>query len=134
MAKVPSFTKILREKFPGDLPWINNLLQPINSFMNDVKQAFENRFTISENFDGEVKEVTVNGSYPVKMSWGRTQKPSIGIIGKVEMTDGSDVTLPAAISLVWKYNNASEIQIDDVIGLDDSSTKKYKLKLIFLVG
>ena len=57
MAKVPSFTKILREKFPGDLPWINNLLQPINSFMNDVKQASENRFTKGENFDGEADKL-----------------------------------------------------------------------------
>lgn len=134
MATAPSFTKILREKFPSDLTWLGNLLTPLNSFMSDVSLALANRLTVGQNMDAELKTITCDGVYPITLAWGRTQKPGYGIIGKVEREDGSSVTLPAAITMVWSFNQAGEIEISDVIGLDDTAIKKYILKTIFLVG
>lgn len=134
MASPPSYSRILREKFPADLTWLQQLIQPLNSFMTDVSQALTNRLTVGENMDAELKDVTCDGVYPIKVAWSRTTKPGYGIIGKVEMLDGSSVTLPAALTLVWSFNQAGQIEISDVIGLDDTSTKKYRLKLMFFVG
>lgn len=134
MAVAPNFTKILREKFPSDLTWLGNLLTPLNSFMNDISLAMANRLTIGENMDAELRTVTVDGTYPVKLSWGRTKKPGYAIIGGIERTNGADVSLSAAIFPVWKYNQEGEIEITDVVGLDDAASKKYNLKMIFLVG
>ena len=133
MAQIPSFRRILREKFPSDVSWIGGLLGPINSFMEDVSLALNKRLTLSANFDGETKQVIVDGTYPVKLSWGRSVKPSIGLIGGIQKTDNSNVSLSAAVSLNWKYDQNGQIQIVDVVGLDDASDNKYTLKLIFLV-
>jgi hypothetical protein len=134
MAQIPSFRRILRERFPTDLEWMDALLSPLNKFMEDVTLALQKRLTIADNLDGEVKTIEVNGTYPVKLAWGRTQKPTIGYLGGLELSDGTTVTLSNAITPLWEYNQAGEVQINDVVGLDDSSTKKYKVKMVFLVG
>ena len=134
MAQIPSFKRVIRENFPSDVKWLSRLLDPINSFMEDITLAFHNRLTIAENMDAEIRVVTVGGSYPVQFSWGRASKPTIGLIGKIERTDGTDVSLSSAISLNWTYTQKGEISIDDVVGLDDASDKKYNLRLVFFVN
>ena len=134
MASIPSFKRILREKFPSDLKWMGLLLTPLNSFMEDISLALNKRLTISQNMDAELKQITVNGSYPVKVSWGRPSRPTVGLIGKIERSDNSSVSLSNAASLVWSYNQAGQIQIDGMPGLDDTSIKQYKITLVFYTG
>jgi hypothetical protein len=134
MAQIPSHKRIIRDLFPADLTWMPRLLSPLNKFMEDVTSGFNKRLTIADNFDGEIKSVVFNGTYPVNLAWNRPSKATIGLIGKIEMVDGSDITLSQAIVLNWQYNQSGQIQINDVIGLDDTVSKQYRLTLVFLVG
>lgn len=135
MARVPSFKKVLKERIPSEyVKWMQFVLNPLNSFMEDVTLAFNKRLTIFENMDAEVKTVTVSGSYPIKLSWNRPSKPTIGQIGKIERPNGQSVSLSNAIFMVWDFNQKGEIEVSAIQGLDDSSTKTYKLTLVFWVG
>ena len=134
MAQIPTNKRILRELFPSDLSWMPRLLAPLNKFMEDVVAALNKRLTIAENMDAEIKSVVVGGSYPVALAWTRPTKATIGLIGKIELVDGGDVSLSAAVMLNWIYNQAGQIEISDVIGLDDTSTKQYRLTLVFFTG
>ena len=122
------------ERFPDQADWIQPLLDPLNTFMLEVVAGIHKKFTISENMDGEIKTLTVDGQYPKKMAWAQSQKPRVGIIGKVSRLDGSDVSLTSAISLVWSYNQQGEVQVDDIVGLDDTVTKQYIMEIVFLVN
>ena len=134
MAQVPSFKKILRAKFPQDLKWIPLLLGPLNSFMEDVQLGLNKRLNITQNFDGEVKSIKLDGTYPIKLAWGRDSKPTIGFIGSIAMLDGSDVTLAGAVFPLWEFNQQGNIQINQIVGLsDDAADKKYNITMIFLV-
>ena len=55
MAKITiqSFTV---EGFKDQASWIGKLFSPLNSFMTQVVQAFQNRITVSDNLFQELKE------------------------------------------------------------------------------
>ena len=133
MAVLPSFKKLLQERFPEQGAWILGLITPINAFFDDVVNALNKRLTFRENFNGERKSITVDGTYPLKLAWGRSSKPTIGWIGAVARQDGSTVAITTACQVLWSFNQEGQISISDIVGLDDSATKKYKLEIVFLV-
>jgi hypothetical protein len=131
MAQTPKVKQLIPQDYPTESSWISKLISPLNSFMRSVTDALNNKLTVSENMDGGIKSVIVAGS-AVKIAWDM-QKPTVAFIGNIERVDGSAVSLPAAITLVWKYTQDNKIEITDVVGLDDSSSKQYRLTIMFLV-
>lgn len=131
MAQTPSVKSLVPEDFK-EVSWIMKLITPLNSFMRSVNDALNRRLTISENMDGQILTFTASGS-EVKLAWDRSQKPTVGYIGNIEMVDGSNVVLPAAITPVWTFNQEGKIVIKDLVGLDDAITKQYKITMVFLV-
>ena len=134
MAKLPSLKSLLPDNFPEQKGWIKALLVPLNKFFTEVVDALNKKLNITDNLDGEVIEFTVDGNYPKELAWPRKQKPRIGWIGKVSRADGSDVSLSAGISPVWIYTQDGLISISDIVGLDDSASKKYVITMVFLVN
>jgi len=130
--RIPSFKKILIERFADNI-WIKQLLDPLNSFMDDMINGLNNQLTITENLAGEVKVVKVTGDYPVKLSWGPISKPTIGLIGKIETVDRQPFTLSTPVTLLWSFTQSGQVSIDDLVGLDDSLSKQYDITLVFLV-
>lgn len=133
MGKVPNIRRILSESFP-DLDWMPRLAQPLNVFMEQVIRLFDRNLTFSDNFNGEVRELQANGQYPIQLSWGRADKPIAVWIGRVLTIDGSSPTYTAALQLVWRFNENGQIEISDILGLDDSGTKIYKVVIIGVTG
>ena len=133
MSKIPTLKKILQENFP-DLPWMNQLAAPINTFIEEVTRAFNKRITFSDNFDGEVYEILTDGTYPLNISWNRPTKPRAVWIGAIRRLDGASASLSNAVQIDWTYNNKAEIQIDNIIGLGASGTDKFYVTLIGVTG
>lgn len=133
MGKVPNIRRILSENYP-DLDWMPRLANTINVFMEQTIRLLNNNLNFADNFDGEVKEITVDGQYPLKVSWGRNQKPIAVWIGRALRLDGSEATYTSALTLKWRFNENGQIEISDVVGLDDSETAKYKLVIIGVTG
>jgi len=133
VARLPTLQKILPENFP-DLKWLPQIAGILNQFMLQVTRSLSNELTISSNFDGEIKTVIVDGSGAISLSWTGSSKPTIGWIGAIRRIDGTDFTLSNAVSLDWEFSSDNKIKIKGHPGLTASSTDKYELKLIFLVG
>ena len=133
MSRLPTLKKILQENFP-ELPWMNKLATPINVFIEEVTRILNKRLTFSDNFDGEIKEVLVDGNYPLKISWNRNSKPIAVWVGRIRRVDGGSNSFSDAVYMDWNYNNSREIQIDDIIGLGASSDDKFYVTIIGVVG
>jgi hypothetical protein len=82
--------------------------------------------------DAELREVLVDGTYPLKLSWTRTNQPTHITIGRIRKASGETLNLASAVSLDWNYNNAGEIQINSVVGLSPSPSSKYYINLLIL--
>lgn len=131
--KTPSFKKLIIEKFPEQAGWVGGMITPINSFMDDIVNGLNKRLTIRENLNGDILSFTTSGQYPIKIKWDRPTKPTIGWIGGISRVNGATIDLTTAVTLIWSYNQEGQVQIDNLIGLDDSASKTYKITTIFLV-
>lgn len=133
MGRVPNIRRILSESFP-DLEWMPRLASNINIFMEQTIRLFDKNLTFGDNFDGEVKQLTADGQYPIKLAWGRPNKPVAVWVAGALRTNGDDVSYSAALYLKWRFNEAGQIQIDDILGLDDANDKKYTITIIGVSG
>lgn len=133
MGLVPNIRKILAENFP-DLDWMPRLAAPINIFMEQTIRLLTKGLSFKDNFDGDLFEVTADGQYPIKIAWNVANKPVAVWIGQANRTTGEAATFTNALQLVWRFNESRQIEITDILGLDDSSTKKYNLVIIGVTG
>lgn len=134
MARLPTVKSLTIEAFKDQASWISPLISALNSFMRSVVDGLNNNLTIGENLKGEVKTFKANGTYPIKLKWEKGDKPTIAWIGNVVRTNGAAIDFTAAPFLSWTFNQEREIQINDIIGLDDTNSKTYNVTVVFLVG
>lgn len=134
MAKLPPLRRLVAEDFQDQSDWIGKLIQPLNEHMERVTRAFNKGLTIEENFSGELREVTVDGVYPLKLAWTQRQRPRSVVVGGVRKADGSTWTLSTAVQVQWQYTQGGELQIDTVVGISPTSADKYILTLEVKTG
>ncbi len=133
MARLSAIKRILTESFP-DVKWISVLLAPLNQFIEEVNRALNNELTFSENFDGVVKTVTVDGTFPLKFMWTRSKRPTVAWIGYCREVSSNHVALASGIALDWEYSGDGFFKINAVPGLSASATAKYYLTIVALAG
>lgn len=133
MGQIPAIRRVLPESYK-DLPWMPRLAATINVFMEQTIGLLNRRLTFKENFESDFFTITADGQYPIKWSWGLTNRPQACWIGQVVRDDGSPSTFTTAVYLNWRFNEERQIEISDIIGLDDSNTKKYNVTIIGVTG
>ncbi len=149
MAKIPPIRRISTEDFKEQAGWIEKLLAPINSYMEQTTSALNRGLTIGDNFAGELRDVDVDGTYPLKLSWTLAARPRAVLVGNVQRTNGAAVDLEQEIDtedsstsvilsipvfVQWSFNQAGQLQIDNVVGVTPTAAAKYKLTLLILTG
>jgi hypothetical protein len=99
MARVPPLQRLKIEDFKGQEEWIGKLVGPLNTFMEQVTSALNKNLTINDNMQALIKTVTLDGSYPVRIPWGRAGKPSVVLVGAWQRLRGTNdiVTLTGVI-------------------------------------
>lgn len=130
--KIPPLKPLKNSQFP-DLGWFPRLSSPINSFMQEIINGLNKKLTFKENMDCEIKEVIIDGSYPVKTSWERDSKPTGLWMTNIRRVDGADTNLSEGITIEWSYSNGV-ININNVVGLSASATDKYTLTIIAITN
>ena len=131
MADKPTVKRISPENLPTtkDFAWLMpSLIAPLNYFMDQVSQALSRRLTVTENMDGDIRTVTLDGTFPVKIAWDRRRPMSV-LVGGWAQTTGTVTAPTAAVGIDWTFNQSSQIQIDAIYGITPASTKKYQLTL-----
>lgn len=133
MGRVPAIRRIIPESFK-DVPWIGKLASPINVFMEETIRLFQKNLNFTDNFDGQVLNITAEGQYPLLVRWDRPNKPIALWIGAVYRNNGANISFTVAPFINWSFNESRQIEITSILGLDDSDTKKYNVIIIGVTG
>jgi len=124
--------KFVLEDFPDQRSWLGNLFSPLNQFLNDVFQAFNNQLTIGDNLFQEIKEIKFKNTandYPYKF------QTKFNVIPRgltcIYLFDNDLGAFAAETPLiVWSYAN-QEITISSIQGLTTDESYTIRLHIIY---
>ena len=69
MAIIRGVRKLLKSDFPDAPQWFDNLLRPLNEFMDSVIGGLRNKLTFRENFYSDIKEYTFTHNIELNISF-----------------------------------------------------------------
>lgn len=133
MARLPTFQRILPEDFP-ELEWLPRFAEPLNRFMEEVTAALNQQLRVSENMDGIVKVVQIDGTYPKKFQWPLKIRPVAAWVGQCREIDENHTTRSTAVDLDWEFTADGQFQINAVPGLTAALDDKFNLTIIAITG
>lgn len=138
MAVLPATKRITRADLGEDVPeWVDNLLSPLNSFIEQIYTAFNKNISIPENIASQIVQLDINtnsnyssGEFPnTAFKRNLSKKANIVLIGQVKDLSDNEYKFVAGGYPSWEDNNGT-INIYYIPGLDDS--KKYRVNLLVL--
>jgi hypothetical protein len=133
MARIPRIQRLVMETFSAQ-PWMEPLVNTLNQFMDEVVSSLDKDLTLTDNMAAEIRTVEVDGTYPLKLAYSLKRRPVSVLVGDVKRSDGVSITLTDAVFVQWSYNQAGQLQIDNVVGITATSSIKYKLTLEIKAG
>lgn len=144
MASKPTVKKILSENLPTGkaFDWLPSMVDVINQFFDQVSRALNKRLTVSENLDGDLREVTLDGTFPARIAWDRGKPKAVCVAGWTQIA-GTTTAPTAAVGIDWVWGQDSTIQLTAVYGIAPGTVdtvssatviRKYQLTLLILVG
>lgn len=142
MAKLPTQKRILREDMKDAPSWIENLLNPLNSFMDSVYRALNRSLTFQDNVSSEIRQLDVltlptystaipktDGFIPLQFVHSLRSKP-FGLLVAQLVEQGQDyVIITEPVSIDW-YEINGTVFINYITGLKDSTNYKLTVLLI----
>lgn len=131
--KLPTQKKILREDLKDAPPWVNGIIEPVNTFMESVYQSLNKNITFKDNIGSFLKELiyTTPSTYPsgvenvAFMNELRTRPIGCQVIQAYERT--TYVAAPGPVYAPWIEDDGSII-ISAITGLVASKT--YLIRLL----
>lgn len=141
MSKLPTIRRIVKEDISNPPVWIDQLINPLNTFMEQVYNALDRDLSIGENVRGTFRTIsfTTRSDYltasPLLDGWEIQKvqdpigtKPTIVAIGQTTDVD-SYKTITSPVGISWDYLNGV-VRINYISGL--LASKKYEVKLLIL--
>lgn len=137
MASLPPFRQIQFNQVPGAPSWFAAFLQSLNQFCSAVYDMANRSVTLGDNIPAQFKTLTYQvpaAGYPALttgvLSFASTlrAKPQVVVLAQAQVTQGTPGT--AAISLNQWTNQAGNIQLDSIAGLQANNT--YSLTFLVL--
>lgn len=129
--KISNNKRYVVEEFPEAVrAWIDKLISPLNSFIEQVYQALSKNITLADNIKAKVYKtaITANQTYPIKLSYDLNERPTSVTIGQIHENPTEASPLPVHC-MTWVYNNGTlEVTF---IGLN--SAKAYSATIITMV-
>ncbi len=123
--KLPVIKKILREDVKGAPEWISNIIEPLNTFMEQVYQILNHNVTFTENIASFLKEIvfTTTSAYPTMdpilfMTQLKTKAVSVKIC---QVYERATYVPKASTGIAWVDENGT-IKVNQILGLDASTT------------
>lgn len=132
MAKLPPTKKILREDVKDAPAWITAVIEPFNSFAENVYQALNKNITFSENLSAFVKELSYKTTslYPVAervefSSELKVKATGLQVLQAVEKSTYRPA--PGPVYAPWVESNGV-IMVSAITGLE--ADKTYVIRLL----
>lgn len=128
MAKLPEIKRIAREDLQDAPSWIERLLWPLNTFMQNIYTALDQNLVIGANITGLYKVMTFrtgadygdplvdnHGFTPVTFLHSLKIRPQAVLVAQIGIK-GSSLTIYEAVTVQWLENNGT-ISINYITGL-----------------
>ena len=124
--KLSTTRRIGNEQFPGEpRKWLPSLLDPVNSFFEQVYYALTNGLTLRDNFKAQVHSTAIPaGSSSVKFKLNINERPTEVRVAHIQPHQTSGAM--AAWSMNWQLSQGT-VEVF-FTGLD--SNTKYNITLI----
>jgi hypothetical protein len=88
MAQLPQIKRLLVEDFPDQQEWIGKLLIVLNDFMQATSNALDKNLTITDNFNQQVKTLTIVGNSSIQGTLTATANTITNCTSTLGMTAG----------------------------------------------
>lgn len=131
--KLPTSKKILREDLKDAPPYVNGIIEPVNSFMETVYQALNKNITLNENIASFLKEIsyTTPSTYPTGVQTVGFQNAlrtrPIGVLLMQAYDKLSYTPPPGPVYIPWIEDDGT-ITIYPITGL--AASKTYLIRLV----
>jgi hypothetical protein len=139
MAGLPTTKKIYRADLGKDIPvWVDNLLSPLNSFIEQVYTSLDRNLTLPENVSSQIEaiEFTTKSTYSsgndfdeISIKRKISRFATFLIIGNVFNFSNPQIKFTTPVFPSWSDDNGL-IKIRYISGLTNST--KYKIYLLIL--
>jgi hypothetical protein len=138
MAGLPTTKKIYRSDLGSNIPlWVDNLLSPLNTFIEQVYTAFDKNLTIPNNISSQIEtiEFTTRAGYSsqefdeISIKRKIPRYATFAMIGNVIDYTNPQRKFTTPIFLSWSDDNGT-IKIRYISGLTNST--KYKIYILIL--
>lgn len=128
MAKLPEIKRIAREDLQDAPGWIERLLWPLNTFMQNIYTALDQNLAIGANVIGQHKILTFrtsldygdplvenNGFTPVTFKHSLKSRPQTVIVAQIAIK-GSTETIYEPVTLQWNESDGT-LSVNYITGL-----------------
>ena len=137
---LPVFRRFSIADIPNAPNWIANILNPLNTFCEQVVQMFTKSLQIGQNVQGSIYAAQfttptnyASGGFPtLTYQYNGGGTPTNLLIGQIATADGSPLLTPVSINS-WTLNtnvNPAQINVNYIAGL--TASKKYNITLLAL--
>ena len=127
-----NFKKILQENLPS-YGWLNSIVAPVNKGFEDIQRILNNGLTFGQNISSAINTVTLDGTYPVYVSWRLPAKPVGAWLIYCRELSGPHTNFSSALYLDWEWDG-ERIKINAVPGITATPTAKYTATFIAVTG
>lgn len=134
--KLPTQKRIMREDLKGAPEYINGIIDPVNTFMEKSYQAFNKNITFQDNIASFVKEITykTDSTYPAAQAIitfkNELKVRPIGVQIMQAYDKATYVPAPGPVYIPWVLDNAGDIAIYTITGLE--ADKTYVIRLLVI--
>jgi hypothetical protein len=133
--RLPTQKKILREDLKDAPPYVNGIIEPVNTFMEATYQALNKNITFQENIASFIKELTYTtpSTYPAgveNVSFQNTLRTRPIGVQLMQIYDKSTYTPPAGPVFIPWIEDDGTIIIYPLTGL--AASKSYLLRLVII--
>lgn len=143
MASQLTVTTFLKEDFKGQEAWIDTLLGPLNSFMQQVANALNNTLSFADNFNASIKQIDVRVDPTTYATTFANLTVAHGLKGNpvgVQVIRVFNKALPAVgtsgatvgVSVDWDLSSGGQIKVRNISGLTPG--QNYVVTLLFIGG
>lgn len=131
--RLPTQKKVLKEDLKGAPGWVDNLIQPVNAFMENVYQCLNKNVTFTDNIASFIYTLTYKtpstypaGVDPVEFLNQLKTKP-IGVLVTQAFDKATYEPAPGPVYVPWVENNGTII-LGTITGL--AVNKSYLIRLV----
>lgn len=138
MSDLPQTRRILVEDFPEQKKWIENLLTPLNNFMESTYLAFDRNLTIRQNMAADIRVVVVDrvptATNYISVLWTLKSSPISVHLGRIQRADNNALVLANAIQIDWDFDRKLGLRLTNLIGITPDPDNRYNLTLVIFTG